>query len=392
MKTRSISFVSPFGYPLLVPDGQGSGGAERQFVLFGHELASLGWHVSFITAHPAPEYRHQQTILPVYSCSFSYLGGSNFRIPIDWISLFMAMKKSNSYYYIIKTPGHLLAPMSLFCRLFNKKLVFWGQTTSKTDPSLKQISSHASYLQNWGIKQADLIIAQTKDQQNSFKKNYNLNSTIVPNICTTLPYAYQDASSINALKTIDVLWAGNSTTNKRYEVVIELAKNMPEARFSIAMNLSEKKIFEKCKTDCSKIPNIQFLGTVPPHHMESLFSETKIFLNTSIREGFPNTYLQSWMNGVPVISLNIDPDNTISTNNIGEIVNKQFGITQKSNFKYLALQLKPLASELLGKEELRAKIAQKAKAYIVEHHTPDTVVPILINALENYANKKTLPK
>ena len=39
--------------------------------------------------------------------------------------------------------------------------------------------------------------------------------------------------------------------------------------------------------------------------------KSKILINTSSFEGFPNTFVQAWANGVPVISLKVDPDNII---------------------------------------------------------------------------------
>ena len=40
-------------------------------------------------------------------------------------------------------------------------------------------------------------------------------------------------------------------------------------------------------------------------------------MNTSSLEGFPNTYLHSWRNGLPVFTIDIDPDSLIEDNDIG---------------------------------------------------------------------------
>ena len=48
-----------------------------------------------------------------------------------------------------------------------------------------------------------------------------------------------------------------------------------------------------------------------------MLNKSKILCNTSTSEGFPNTYVQALAYGVPIVTLNIDPDNIISKNNIG---------------------------------------------------------------------------
>ena len=79
----------------------------------------------------------------------------------------------------------------------------------------------------------------------------------------------------------------------------------------MAMNKSYDWLFAEAAKEAEKLPNVTFLGTVPPIEMEGWFKKKKLFMNTSIREGFPNTFLQAWMNRVPVVSLNIDPDGII---------------------------------------------------------------------------------
>jgi glycosyltransferase involved in cell wall biosynthesis len=55
---------------------------------------------------------------------------------------------------------------------------------------------------------------------------------------------------------------------------------------------------------------------VPYEQSIRLFDQTKIFINTSEFEGFPNTYLQSWARGIPVVAT-YDPDNLIKKLGLG---------------------------------------------------------------------------
>lgn len=47
---RSITFIAPYAYPLLTGNVGGPGGAERQFFLFGRELARHGSEVGILDA------------------------------------------------------------------------------------------------------------------------------------------------------------------------------------------------------------------------------------------------------------------------------------------------------------------------------------------------------
>ena len=50
--------------------------------------------------------------------------------------------------------------------------------------------------------------------------------------------------------------------------------------------------------------------------IDALYDRAKVLVNTSDVEGFPNSYLQAWIRGVPVVTL-IDPDGVIEREGLG---------------------------------------------------------------------------
>ncbi len=383
---QSVSFVAPFAYPLLSRNGLGgSGGAERQFFLFGKELAERGWKVSFITDKPTENIGLHPTIFPVYHASFSYLGGSKTRLLPDWLTLWRAMAKANACYYVLKVPGHLLAPMSVFCKVHKRKLVFWAQMSHDANPlERKDLNKAAALLQNWGLKRSNIVIAQRNEQRKAFNENYGINAQVVPSICYSLitNTDVELKSDLNK-KEVDILWVGNSMPKKRQEVFFELARLLPHCSFAIAMNNSDQIRFKQAREEADKLPNVIFLGTVPPSEMESWFQRTKLFLNTSIREGFPNTFLQSWMNGVPVVSLNVDPDKIISNYQLGRVVGENgTSIKLPHNHKEMAKKLMTYIEVILEDNNIYQKMCRNSYKYVIQYHAPDRVVPKLIEVLE----------
>jgi glycosyltransferase involved in cell wall biosynthesis len=58
------------------------------------------------------------------------------------------------------------------------------------------------------------------------------------------------------------------------------------------------------------------LGHIPYEAIGALFARSRVFLNTSSVEGFPNTFLQAWIRGVPVVTF-FDPDRLVRQQRLG---------------------------------------------------------------------------
>jgi glycosyltransferase involved in cell wall biosynthesis len=82
---------------------------------------------------------------------------------------------------------------------------------------------------------------------------------------------------------------------------------------------------------------------------------------TSDYEGFPNTFLEAWSHGLPVVST-VDPDGLISGRELGRIADGPATLLQAIR-------------ELLGQDSLYQRVSGQARSYYTGHHTMEAVLP-----------------
>jgi glycosyltransferase involved in cell wall biosynthesis len=93
-------------------------------------------------------------------------------------------------------------------------------------------------------------------------------------------------------------------------------------------------------------------------------------VKTSRVEGMPNTFLEAWARGVPVLSLNVDPDAKIASNDIGVAADGSME------------RLIDAATSLWRDPELRTATGERARRFIRDVHSPDAVADRWVALLE----------
>ena len=172
-------------------------------------------------------------------------------------------------------------------------------------------------------------------------------------------------------RIIDVLWVNNLRSVKRPDRVLSLARQLPQYQFVMVGGSSRgaERLFADIEAEASGIPNLEFLGSRPFAKVNELLSKAKVLLNTSELEGFPNTYLQAWMRGVPIVAT-FDPDQIIRTEKLGLSVDSED-------------QLAGMLVKILDDDEYRREAASRSREFAVRRFSPSEVVKhytTLINA------------
>lgn len=312
---KSICFVGLDSYPVLNPrkGNEYFGGESVQQTLLAKAFVELGYDVTLISldyGQPDEEIISGIKVLKTYR-----LGEG---IPIirffypKMSSILKALKKADSDIYYQSCAGALTGIVSWFCKKNNKKFIFRLAHDSDCIPGEQIIPNIRDLkLYEYGLKNTNLIAAQGTNQVELLESNYKLESTPV-NMTVGLPEEKQ------CEKNIDILWVNNFRQFKRPELVIDLAKMLPQ--YNICMIggpvPGNETLFNNVQEMSNEVDNLSVMGAIPYADVNNYFSRSKVFINTSDWEGFPNSFLQAWARGVPVISF-FDPDDIIVNRNIG---------------------------------------------------------------------------
>ena len=312
-----ICFIGLDNYPVLNPDwGSEYFGCESvQQTLLARAFHGLGYSVSMVVkdqGQPQGEVLDGIRVLKTYTDSAG-LPGVRFLHP-RMTSIWRALKAADTDFYYQSCAGMMTGLVARFCQQYDRKLIFRVAHDTDCIPGEEIIRfTRDRWLYRYGLKRADFISAQGVHQKQLLADNHRLASSVT-NMAVEVP----DLADLKD-KDIDVLWVNNLRQFKRPDLAIELAKLLPGKRMVMIGGPvpGGEKYFEQMQAAAAEVPNLEFLGAVPYAHVNDFFLRTRVFVNTSDSEGFPNSFLQAWVRAVPVISF-FDPDNLIDRLGLGE--------------------------------------------------------------------------
>lgn len=282
------------------------GGLAIQMSYWAQIFAQKGWKVYSLS-----EKEHK-----VYN-NISFLKYPNVR----YIGIFIEYLLS-LYYILTQRPKVIITRgasrntfnLSLWARLINAKLIFFGASNSDFIVGEELINAERDKkLYRKGIKKMKYIVAQNEEQKKLVLENYGEKK------CIIIPNIWPANNNNTNDKDIDFLWVSNFRELKRPDWFIRLAKENPQYKFTMVGGNANKILFEACKKEAEKIPNLEFLGGKPFNEVNEIFTHARCFICTSTMEGFPNTFLQAWSNDIPVLST-FAPSDLIQKHNLGKLV------------------------------------------------------------------------
>lgn len=367
---RTICFVGLDNYPVLNPEMSSEyfGGESVQQTLLAKAFVQRGYDVSMVVADMGQPNREVIDGITVWKAFRKKAGLPIVRFVYPRMtSFFRALKAADADVYYQSCAGIYTGLVAGFCRQRNRKFIFRIAHDTDCIPG-EQIINHHRWrdvpIYEYGLRKADLVAAQSVMQQKLLSDNYHRSSELI-NMVVQPP-----AEALDQHRDIDVLWVNNLRHFKRPELFIELAKMLPELSFTMIGGPVTRleDYYSDLENRASAVSNLEFMGAVPYHQVNSYFARTKVFVNTSESEGFPNSFLQAWIRGVPVLSF-FDPDRTIERNGLG---------LSPDGLDDMA---KSLASLLADPTKLLG-MSERARKFALENYSSEQVSLKYINWLE----------
>jgi len=205
----------------------------------------------------------------------------------------------------------------------------------------------------YGIRHSDFIITQTKRQSALLYTHYERQAgIIVPNYQPVPDEVEKPTSPIN------VLWVSNFKPMKRPEIFIRLARDLAAENvvFTMIGRPSYGRWGRPILDEIQRGGYIRYLGEQPQKEVDEIMASSHILVNTSSYEGFPNTFIQAWLRQTPVVSLDVDPDDVLKSQNVG---------CYAGSYE----RLRACVEKLVNNKELREAMGIRARVYAIKSHS-----------------------
>jgi glycosyltransferase involved in cell wall biosynthesis len=177
-------------------------------------------------------------------------------------------------------------------------------------PSLNRLQVFANYLYEdnplvrHAVRQADRVFCAAEFLQGKTARKYRLRRRP-----EQLPTPIVIPPDLPKAERPTVCYLARWDRRKRPELFLELARQFPQVRF-IAVGRSRDAEYERrLRAKYANLPNLEMPGYLDPFDaggLSSLLSPSWIMVNTALREGLPNAFLEAGAHGCAILSA-VDP-------------------------------------------------------------------------------------
>ena len=175
--------------------------------------------------------------------------------------------------------------------------------------SVFQVIKTAAYYENFftrnGVRSADRVSVPAKFLRERVKRKYGLR-----NLPDFLPTPVRIPREVNKATRPTVCYVGRLDRRKRPESFLELPLQFPEVQFFCVGAAQDPDYAARIHARYGQISNLEITGFVDQFsddRLSNILGRSWILVNTSVREGLPNTFIEACGHRCAVLSA-LDPD------------------------------------------------------------------------------------
>lgn len=279
-----------------------------------------------------------------------------------WTGLCRAMGRANADIYYHNTAEYVTGQVAAWCRRHHRRFVYSVASDPDCDPMLPEMKTlRERVLYRHGLKWADRVIVQTERQRKMLEDGFGRPSVMIPMPCPGPSEAQYVKPLAPCPEAARIVWIGKIVEVKRPDLLLTLAEAMPEVTFDLVGPAVTPGYSEAVLRQAAGIPNVTVHGYVRRDEIPRLYKQASLLCSTSAYEGFPNTFLEAWSYGVPVVST-FDPGDLIRKHGLGTIASDPQGL------------IAGIRALIESPARWRA-VSEKVRRYYVENHIVDSVMP-----------------
>ncbi len=359
-----ICFVAHLAYGAMAGGRNGHiGGVERQTSLMAKWLAARGHKVSVLTWDEGQEDGLEIDGVQIFKMCRSHAGlpGLRFLRP-RWTSLNAAMQRADADIYYHNCAECVTGQVAFWCRRHGRRFVFSAAADSHCEARLPYMHSFRDrLLYRYGVGHADRVIVQTRKQQDMLRSSFGRDSAVLPMPCPGPfedDYAYREPLGDGPPR---VVWIGRIYELKRLDRLLDVAEVCPEVSFDVLGPPADTEYARSVCLRARSLTNVVLHGPVSRGRISEFYRRAKVLCCTSDSEGFPNTFLEAWSHGLPVVST-FDPDNVIAERGVGVVATGVSGLVNGIR-------------RLVRSQECWHEASQAARQYYKENHRVEVTMP-----------------
>lgn len=371
-----VCFFSPLLWPLWSGGSvRFAGGAEMQQARLARGLAGRGFDVTVVTCdfgQASPLTRHGVQVLKTYRREAGVPVLRFFHPRLSRSVAALAAADADVYY--VRAAGLEAGIAFEVARARGAGFVFAAAHDHDARRALPLLGNPRD---RWwyarALRGADAVIAQTEVQRDLFRREWGRASELVRNLVEP-PAAGATGDA--------VVWLSTYKSAKRPEWFTDLARALPERRFVMAGVVppppDSTAAYDAARAAGEALPNLDVRGFLDPGQASALLREAGLFVHTSPAEGFPNTLLEAWAHGLPVVSC-VDPDGVVARYGLGSVVDDPEALARA-------------VREWMSDAARRSEAGARARRYVEQFHSPASVLDALAAVFERVAAARRRPR